>query len=162
MSSVLRKDRTVKKVHKKIWAGAAMAVTAAVVAGSAWAMKRQTGEAGAGRVYVSKVAAVNSTGAGAAQTAVNRYSGVVKNQKTQKITLDQTRSVQEIYVKAGDMVSEGDPLFLYDTKGTELKIQQAQLKIEQLSGTVESDEEQIGQLQKDLAAAAASDIRASS
>ena len=157
MSSVLRKDRTVKKVHKKILAGAALAVTAAVVAGSAWAMKRQTGEAGAGQVYVSKVAAVNSAGGGLSQTTVNRYSGVVKNQKTQKITLDQARSVQEIYVKAGDVVSEGDPLFLYDTKGTELKIQQAQLKIEQLSDTVESDEEQIGQLQKDLAAAAAPD-----
>ena len=58
-------------------------------------------------VYVQSVRAVSAS-AGSLQ---NRFGGVVETQKTEKVEFDSSMILAEVYVKEGDRVEEGDPLF---------------------------------------------------
>ena len=155
----MEKEKAVKlKLGKKKILVLAIIAAAIVVAVVVFALSRHRGSADSGKAYVSQVSSVNAAGANDADAgSVNRYSGKVETQKTQKISLDSSKTIKEIYVKAGDKVSKGDPLFTYDTQGTELKIEQDQLKIEQLNQTISNDNDQVAQLQKDLKSASSSD-----
>ena len=97
-------------------------------------------------VYVQNVG--DLTGAG--NTTVNRYSGIVETQKTEKVTFDSNKQLAELFVKEDDHVREGDPLFSYDTASIDLDIQSAELEIERLQQTIENDNQQIEQLDKDM------------
>lgn len=124
----------------------------AAVAALIWFLRgNESGNSGS--VYIQSVNDVNAAGI----SSVNRYSGVIETQKTDKVEFDTSKKLKEIYVNEGDRVAKGDALFSYDTESIELQIQQAQLSIEKLNTTVANDNEQITQLQKDMAAASSAD-----
>ncbi len=114
---------------------------------------RSSGSSSSGSVYIQSVNDVNAAGI----SSVNRYSGVIETQKTDKVEFDTSKKFKEIYVNEGDRVAKGDALFSYDTESIELQIQQAQLSIEKLNTTVANDTDQIAQLQKDMASASSAD-----
>lgn len=82
--------------------------------------------AGASPVYVNSVSVIAGL-----DTGTNpRYSGIVEPQKTYKVQKDETKTVAEVYVNAGDEVHIGDPLFRYDTEEMQLALDQARLEQE--------------------------------
>ena len=54
--------------------------------------------------------------------------GVVTNDSSQEVYLDDSNKVQEVYVSKGDTVKEGDPLIQYDTSEAEIDIQRKTLR----------------------------------
>lgn len=104
-------------------------------------------------VFVQRVSAVNSAGEG----AVNRYSGVIENQKTEKVTFDSSRTLDELFVEVGGWVQEGDKLFSYSTESVSIDIQQKELEIERLNTTISNDNEQITKLTAEMEKAASAD-----
>lgn len=124
----------------------------AAIAALIWFL-RGSGSSSSNSVYIQSVNDVNAAGI----SSVNRYSGVIETQKTDKVEFDTSKTFKEIYVNEGDRVAKGDALFSYDTESIELQIQQAQLSIEKLNTTVANDNDQITQLQKDMASASSAD-----
>ena len=136
---------------KKILAGAIAAAAAAAVV--LVLIFTHTSSSGSGSVYVQKVKAVNARESG----LMNRFSGTVETQKKEKVTLDTDRNVKKVYVKEGQKVEEGDKLFLYDTRSTDIEVQQGELEIERLKTTIDNDNTQIATLQSSMNAASAAD-----
>ena len=103
----MEKEKAVKlKLGKKKILVLAIIAAAIVVAVVVFALSRHRGSADSGKAYVSQVSSVNAAGANDADAgSVNRYSGKVETQKTQKISLDSSKTIKEIYVKAGDKVA---------------------------------------------------------
>lgn len=124
----------------------------AAVAALIWFL-RGSGSSSSNSVYIQSVNDINAAGI----SSVTRYSGVIETQKTDKVEFDTSKTFKEIYVNEGDRVAKGDALFSYDTESIELQIQQAQLSIEKLNTTVANDNDQIAQLQKDMASASSAD-----
>lgn len=124
---------------------AIVAVLVVVVAAVAFLLLRGTTSANA--VYVQPVSLVNM---GMGSASANRYSGVVEALESQKVTLDPSRTLGEVKVKAGDHVNKGDVLFTYDTQATELELQKAQIQLERLEQTISDGYEQISSLQGSL------------
>lgn len=124
----------------------------AAVAALIWFL-RGSGSGSSNSVYIQSVNDINAAGI----SSVTRYSGVIETQKTDKVEFDTSKTFKEIYVNEGDRVAKGDALFSYDTESIELQIQQAQLSIEKLNTTVANDNDQIAQLQKDMASASSAD-----
>ena len=136
---------------KKILAGVIAAAAAAAVV--LVLIFTHTSSSGSGSVYVQKVKAVNARESG----LMNRFSGTVETQKKEKVTLDTDRNVKKVYVKEGQKVEEGDKLFLYDTRSTDIEVQQGELEIERLKTTIDNDNTQIATLQSSMNAASAAD-----
>ena len=78
-----------------------------------------------------------------------RYGGIVVSRGETKINKDPDKSVKELLVKTGDMVSEGDVLFTYDMDLAALNLEKAQLELDQMNGTVLSKQREIEQLTTD-------------
>lgn len=116
-------------------------------------MRRSSSSDSENPVYVNSVAAITGMDTGVA----SRFSGVVEPQQTIKIQKATDRTVQEIYVKAGDTVKKGDELFSYDTEETQLKLSEAQLELERLSGDITSLNNQIKYLENEKAQAPSSE-----
>ncbi len=55
--------------------------------------------------------------------------GVVTNDSSQEVYLDDSNKVEEVFVSKGDTVKEGDPLLQYDTSEAEIDIQRKNLDI---------------------------------
>ena len=71
---------------------------------------------GGGSDRIAYVETVESlTGQNASLGMVNRFSGVVEPQGLWSVSKNNDVDVKEIFVEVGDEVSEGDPLFEYDT-----------------------------------------------
>ncbi len=102
-------------------------------------------------VTASKIADIMGIGLNSATQ--NRYSGVVETQQTLDITLDQTKTVEEILVKEGDLVEVGTPLFTYNTDEMEKSLVQAQLDLERAQSQIESLNHQIETLTAEKAKA---------
>ena len=69
--------------------------------------------------------------------------GTVTSQIAQTVQLNEEYSIDKIYVKQGDKVKEGDPLFSYD-----MTLQELELEMEQLS--LQTQELTMTKLEKDL------------
>lgn len=124
-------------------------VVAAAAAVGIWYFVNNFGKDSDDRVYVEKV----STIMGKATGAQNRYSGVVQPQKTVEVNTDADRTVKEVYVKVGDSVEEGTPLFCYDTEELSMDLEQAKLEIENQDGEISNYRSQISELKKEKDAA---------
>ncbi len=80
----------------------------------------------------------------------DRFSGVVVSEYVAEIQKDGDRTVEELMVKEGDDVKEGDPLFAYDTEELQLTLEKQRLELDQMKASITSYENQIQQLEKEL------------
>ena len=87
----------------------------------------------------------------------NVCSGIVVAQNETKIERDAERKISELKVEAGQNVSEGDVLFVYDMEEAKLTIDKAELELEQLKNSVTDIEEQIKELESEKKYASSSD-----
>jgi len=124
-------------------------VVAAVAAAAWWKFGGNIVHDSNDRVYVQRVSAIMGTNAG----MQNRYAGIVQPQKTVDINADSERTIKEFYVKVGDTVEEGTPLFAYDTEELELELQQAKLEDENTNLEISGYKNQIAELEKERNAA---------
>ncbi len=105
-------------------------------------------------VFVESVATI--TGMGSSNGMMNRFSGVVESQETWSIEQNQEYSVAEVYVKVGDTVEEGTPLFIYDVEQFNEKLEQSKIDLERLNAELSSMNTTIAELEKEKAEADAS------
>ena len=118
----------------------------AAAAAAAWYFLIRPRAADAGeKIYVQSVEILQSYGGYS-----SRYSGKVETQKTESTEFDTERRLNELFVKVGDSVKEGDPLFSYDTESISLEIDQINLEIEKTKTEVSNNTTQIEQLSKDM------------
>ena len=102
----------------------------------------------AAAVYVSTVAELNAANPDLTTLC---YSGVTEAQETKEIKADTSKTIAETYVKEGDTVKKGTPLFLYDVASMQLDLEQGQIEVEQLNNQIASYQEQIQQLESEKA-----------
>ena len=96
-------------------------------------------------VYVQSVEAL--TGLGGIAPG-DRFAGLVVSENVAEIQKDAERSVEELLVKEGDDVKEGQALFSYDTEEIQLNLDKQRLELEQLHATIEKTKGQIADLEK--------------
>lgn len=125
----------------------------AAAAATAWYFYGNVKKSSDDKVYVEKV----STIMGLATGNQNRYSGVVEPQKTVQINPESERTVKDIFVKIGDLVEEGTPLFNYDTDELGMDLEQTKLEIENIDVEISNFKSQITELQAEKDAAAEGD-----
>jgi len=77
----------------------------------------------------------------------DRFAGLVVSENTAQIEKDAERSIEEVLVKEGDDVKEGQALFSYDTEEIQLNLDKQRLELEQLLGTIEQTKGQITNLE---------------
>lgn len=77
-------------------------------------------------------------------TSMVEGSGLTKAKNSESITLATAGTVQEVYVTEGQMVSQGDPLFLVESEGARTAVDSARTELEGL-------QKQMSTLQKDIA-----------
>ena len=137
------------RTSKKIIALVAAIVLIGAVSGGIWMHHRKTTEAeSTAAVYVSTVAEQNAANPDLTTLC---YGGVTEAQETKEIKADTSKTIAEIYVKEGDMVKKGTPLFLYDVASMQLDLEQGQIEVEQLNNEIASYQEQIQQLESEKA-----------
>lgn len=95
-------------------------------------------------VYVQNVGKLMNMGAIAPG---DRFAGIVVSEDTAQIEKDNEMRVEELFVKAGDDVAEGDALFTYDTQQLQLNHDKLLLEKEQLVASIENYENQIAELE---------------
>ncbi len=106
-------------------------------------------------VYVDLVSTI--TGYGSGTGLVERFGGEVSPQATLEVKLENDRTVEECYVKEGDVVRTGQRLFIYSTREDEDKLAQAEIDIEKAKSDIELAERSISQLERDKKNANAGD-----
>lgn len=124
-------------------------VIAAAASVAVWKFGGTAGHDSNDRVYVEKVSSIMGNAAG----MQNRYAGLVQPQKTVNINADSERTIKEFYVKEGDAVEEGTPLFVYNTEDIEMELEQAKLEIENVNLEISGYRSQIAELEKERNAA---------
>lgn len=75
-------------------------------------------------------------------------TGKISNSATQTIRLEATDSVQQVYVKQGQEVKKGDPLFTYDTTELALNVESAKLDLSSQQDALKIARQQLAQYQK--------------
>lgn len=100
-----------------------------------------------GAVYVQSVTALSQMGGIAPG---DKFAGLVVSENVTEIKRDNDKMVEELYVREGDDVKEGQELFSYDTDQLQLTLDKQRLEKEQLESTIESLGEQIAQLEKTI------------
>ena len=93
-------------------------------------------------IYVQNVAELNMASAPAATL----FAGVVESQESVPVDPQNGKKVEKLLVKEGDTVTEGQPLFRYDTDAIKLDIQQAELDMELNEQNIKRLEEEIHEL----------------
>ena len=88
------------------------------------------------------------TGMGSVGLA-DRYAGLVVSGSTEEIQVDQTMTVDEVLVEAGQDVAAGELLFTYDNDALLLAIEQLKLEIEGMKNSITTSKEQIADLEKE-------------
>lgn len=141
------------KNNKKIIAVAVIVIAAAAVIFLAVRLTGKGVSAVAGKAYVKALDSVNS----ADLTSINRFSGKVETQKTEKVKFDTSMTLGECYVQKEQHVEKGDKLFAYDTQSLQIEVQQKQLEIEKLNTTISNDNAQITTLTAQMNKAATSE-----
>ena len=79
----------------------------------------------------------------------NRFLGLVVSEHTAEVTRDADKTIQELLVKEGDDVKEGQALFSYDTEELQLNLDKKNLELEQLKSSIESYKEKIKTLERE-------------
>lgn len=97
-------------------------------------------------VYVQKVSDLVQMGAIAPG---DKFAGIVVSENITEIQKDQQMVVDELMVREGDDVTEGQTLFSYDTEQLQLSLDKQRLELEQLNATIDNYEDQIKELEKD-------------
>lgn len=134
------------KKKKCILIGAGAALLLAVLA-AVWFffIRKPDDSAGAAEAYTTSVAQLTGDLSG----TVNRFAGIVEPQQTIKIQKASDRKIKEVFVKEGDTVSQGTPLFSYDTDETQMKLSEAELELERIANEISTLYEQIETLKKE-------------
>lgn len=101
------------------------------------------------KVYVEQVSTLMNTNSG----VQNRYSGVVEPQRSWDVKKDSEKTIKEIFVKEGDNVEEGAPLFEYDTVEIQDQIAAAKLELEGIDNEISDSYNQIETLKRERAEA---------
>lgn len=135
-----------KSAKKWVIALCVIAALAAVGAG-VWFfwLKDYLAVAGSDPVYVNSVSVI----AGLDTGSNPKYSGIVEPQTTYKINKDESKTVEEVFVKEGDQVRVGDPLFSYNTDEMQLSLDQAQLDLEGIANQISTLKTQKSTLEKE-------------
>ena len=111
------------KVKKVIAIIVALAITVGAAVGGIYGYKSYQK-----KNLVAAVQSVASLNYGYYGDSETSY-GIVTNDSSQEVYLDDSNKVKEVYVSKGDTVSEGDPLIQYDTSEAEIDIQRKNLEI---------------------------------
>ena len=96
-------------------------------------------------VYVQSVAQLSGLGGIAPG---DRFAGIVVSENVAEVHRDSDKTIEELLVKAGDDVTEGQLLFSYDTEQLQLTLDKQRLELEQLQATIENYKDQIADLEK--------------
>ena len=96
-------------------------------------------------VYVQSVAQLSGMGGIAPD---DRFAGIVVSENVAEVNKDSDKTIEELLVKAGDDVTEGQVLFSYDTDQLQLALDKQRLEKEQLEATIENYKDQIEELEK--------------
>jgi len=96
-------------------------------------------------VYVQSVAELAGMGGIAPG---DRFAGIVVSENVAEVDRDNDKTIEELKVKAGDDVQEGQLLFSYDTEQLQLTLDKQRLEKEQLEATIENYQDQIADLEK--------------
>lgn len=99
-----------------------------------------------GAVYVQSVRELSQLGGIAPG---DRFVGMVVSEHVAEIYKDGDKTIEELLVKAGDDVKQGDSLFSYDTEQLQLSLDKQRLEQEQLEASIENYEAQIKQMEKE-------------
>lgn len=97
-------------------------------------------------VYVQSVERLSSLGGIAPG---DRFSGLVVSENVAEISRDAEKTIEELLVKEGDDVKEGQELFSYDTEELQLNLDKLKLEHEQLNASIESYKTQLEQLERE-------------
>lgn len=97
-------------------------------------------------VFVQKVADLADMGGIAPD---DRFPGIVVSENITEIPKDDQMVVDEVFVREGDDVTEGQELFSYDTQQLQLSLDKQRLELEQMRATIENYKEQIADLEQD-------------
>lgn len=100
---------------------------------------------GSTAVYVQSVAQLSGLGGIAPG---DRFAGIVVSENVAEVHRDSDKTIEELLVKAGDDVTEGQILFSYDTEQLQLTLDKQRLELEQLQATIENYKDQIADLEK--------------
>lgn len=79
----------------------------------------------------------------------DRFAGIVVSENITEVQKDNDMVVEELLVREGDDVTEGQKLFAYDTQQLQLALDKQRLELEQLEATIENYKQQIRDLEKD-------------
>ena len=79
----------------------------------------------------------------------DRFPGIVVSENITEIQKDPQMVVEELFVREGDDVSEGDQLFAYDTQQLQLSLDKQRLELEQMEASIENFKDQIAELEKE-------------
>lgn len=143
------------KKKKRILIGAGAAAVLAVFAAIWFFFLREAGDStAASEAYTTSVAQLTGNLSG----TVNRFAGIVEPQQTIKIQKASDRKVKEVFVKEGDTVSKGTPLFSYDTDETQMKLSEAELERERIANEISTLYEQIETLRNEKEKAPESEV----
>lgn len=124
----------------KKWIAAAMSVIAAL---GLTACKQESGPA----VYVQPVSEIVPAGS----VGLNdRFAGMVVSEHVEEIQRDSDRKIDELYVRQGQEVRQGDTLFSYDSEALKLELEKEQLNLEQMKNEVSTLKTQIADLQREM------------
>lgn len=95
-------------------------------------------------VYVQSVEVlVNMGGIAPGDT----FAGIVVSEHVTEVKKDSDKTVQELFVREGDDVKEGDPLFSYDLDELQLALDKAKLEVDQLNASIATYKSQIQALE---------------
>ncbi len=134
------------KKKKIIFISAGAAAILLILIGIWFFVFRKSSSAADGVVaYTTPVSMLTSTSTG----GVNRYAGVVEPQQTVKIQKASDKNVKEVFVKEGDTVTKGAPLFSYDTDEIQMKLSEAELELERITTEISTLYNQIETLQNE-------------
>ena len=97
-------------------------------------------------VFVQKVADLMPLGGIAPG---DRFAGIVVSENITEIRKDDQMVVDELLVKEGDDVTEGQELFTYDTQQMQLSLDKQRLELEQMEATIENYKQQIKELERE-------------
>lgn len=97
-------------------------------------------------VSVQSVAMITGVGS---VGRVNRYAGMVVSGSTEEIKLDESMTLDEVFVEEGQDVAAGDVLFTYNNEALLLTLEQGKLEIEGMKNSVAAYKTQISELEKE-------------
>lgn len=139
---------------KKLIIGGAAASAVILGVGIFAVTRGSSGGNGEAEAYTTQVSMLTTSSVG----LVDRFAGVVEPQQTLKIQKASDKNVKEVFVKEGDTVTKGTPLFSYDVDEIQLKLSEAELEMERITNEISTLYDQIELLQKEKENAPESEV----